>query len=169
MAEQLPPEEVVKSINRYFSEMSAAIIEHGGIVLQYVGDEIEAVFGAPMDDPAHADKAVAAALEMRFRLAALNEERSLSGQEPLQHGIGVHTGKALAGLVGSKYKISYAMVGDTVNIASRIQEINKDLNSDIVISEQTYRSLKVPREVSSPFTVSVKGKTNVLNVYQLIG
>lgn len=168
MAEQLPPEQVLKSINRYFSEMSAAVIEHGGIVLQYVGDEIEAVFGAPMDDPLHADKAVAAALEMRLRLAALNEERSLSGQEPLRHGIGVHTGKALAGLVGSKYKISYAMVGDTVNIASRIQEINKDLNSDILISEQTYHSLKVHREVSSPLTVSVKGKTEVLNVYQLI-
>jgi len=168
MAEQLPPEQVVKSINRYFSEMSAAIVEHDGIVLQYVGDEIEAVFGAPMDDPEHADKAVAAALEMRLRLASLNEERGERGQEPLHHGIGVHTGKALAGIVGSKYKISYAMVGDTVNIASRIQEINKELDSDILISEQTYRSLKVQREVSSPYSVSVKGKTNVVNVYQVI-
>ncbi|MFH1116189.1 MAG: adenylate/guanylate cyclase domain-containing protein [Pseudomonadota bacterium] len=168
MAEQLPPEQVVKSINRYFGEMSAAIVEHGGIVLQYVGDEIEAVFGAPLDDPNHADKAVAAAIEMRARLMALNRERSLSGLEPLRHGIGVHTGKALAGLVGSKHKISYAMVGDTVNVASRIQEINKDLNSDILISEQTYRSLRVRREVSAPVTVSVKGKANVVNVYRLI-
>ncbi|MDQ7784305.1 MAG: adenylate/guanylate cyclase domain-containing protein [Desulfomonilaceae bacterium] len=168
MAEILPPDLVVKSVNRYFSEMSAAIVEHGGIVLQYVGDEIEAVFGAPMDDPDHADKAVAASLEMRSRLAALNDERSLEGLEPLRHGVGVHTGKALAGIVGSKYKISYAMVGDTVNMASRIQEMNKELNSDILISEQTYRALKVPREVSNPFTVSVKGKTQAFNVYRLL-
>lgn len=168
MAERLPPEQVVTSINRYFSEMSGAIVAHGGIVLQYVGDEIEAVFGAPVDDPDHADKAVAAALEMRERLDALNEERSRTNEEPFRHGVGVHTGTALAGIVGSTYKISYAMVGDTVNIASRIQDLTKGLGSDILISEETYRSLKTQRKVSKPHTVSVKGKINTLNVYQLM-
>jgi adenylate cyclase len=169
MAERLPPEQVVTSVNRYFNEMSTAIVEHGGIVLQYVGDEIEAVFGAPLDDPRHADKAVAAAIAMRGRLETLNREQLLRGEEPLRHGIGVHTGQALAGIVGSKYKISYAMVGDTVNIASRIQEINKELGTDILISEETYHSLKVRREVSSAHVVSVKGKTKSLNVYPLLG
>ncbi len=168
MAERLPPEQVVESINSYFSEMSTAIVENGGIVLQYVGDEIEAVFGAPMDDPRHADKAVAAALVMRERLNALNRRRASRGEEPFRHGIGVHTGPALAGIVGSRYKLSYAMVGDTVNIASRIQELNKELESDILISGDTRKSLTKTYSVSDPVTVSVKGRERPLEVYRLI-
>lgn len=167
MAERLPPEQVVTSINSYFSAMSDAIVASGGNVLQYVGDEIEAVFGAPLDDPSHADKAVAASVEMRARLAALNKERRLRGEEPFCHGIGIHTGLALAGIVGSKHKISYAMVGDTVNVASRIQELNKDFGTDILVSEETYRSLSGTYSFSEPVRVSVKGKMQSLLVYKL--
>ncbi len=167
MAERFPPEQVLDSINSYFDEMSAAIVDHGGIILQYVGDEIEAVFGAPLDDPNHADKAVATALAMRARLMELNAKRSSSGKEPFSHGIGIHTGPALAGLVGSRYKISYALVGDTVNVASRIQELNKQMDSDILISGDTYDSLTVPHRVSEPLTVSVKGKTKAVDVFRL--
>jgi adenylate cyclase len=169
MAEKLPPKKVMESINAYFREMSAAVVDHGGIVLQYVGDEIEAVFGAPMDDPDHADKAVETALEMRARLKKLNEERAADGEAPLTHGIGIHTGLALAGIVGSRHKISYAMVGDTVNVASRIQELNKNLNTDILVSSETYRSLRGNRNFSDPLTVKVKGKTQSVDVYELIG
>jgi adenylate cyclase len=169
MAEQLPPEEVLDSINGYFRAMSAAIIEHGGIILQYVGDEIEAVFGAPLDDPNHADHAVSAALAMRARLESLNQERSEEGQAPFRHGIGIHTGTALAGIVGSDRKISYAMVGDTVNIASRIQELNKQMETDVLISGETYRSLTVHRTVVGPLTVKVEGKTRSVEVFQLVG
>lgn len=168
MAERLAPEKMVESINSYFDAMSRAIVDNGGIVLQYVGDEIEAVFGAPIDDPLHADKAVAAALEMRLRLESLNDQRISGGEEPFRHGIGIHTGPALAGIVGSRYKISYAMVGDTVNIASRIQELNKELQSDILISGETLRSLTAPRQVSQPFTASVKGKIGTVEVFRLI-
>lgn len=168
MAERLPPQKVVESINSYFGAMSRAIVANGGIILQYVGDEIEAVFGAPIDDPDHADKAVAAALEMRVRLEELNVVRISEGEDEFRHGIGIHTGPALAGIVGSRYKISYAMVGDTVNIASRLQELNKELNSDILLSGETLRSLKAPPSVSGPVTASVKGKTGTVDVYRLI-
>jgi adenylate cyclase len=168
MAERLPPEQVVESINSYFSEMSTAIVENGGIVLQYVGDEIEAVFGAPMDDPRHADKAVAAALAMRERLDTLNRHRTSRGEEPFRHGVGVHTGTALAGIVGSRYKLSYAMVGDNVNIASRIQELNKELESDILISGDTRSSLTENYVMSEGVTVSVKGRERPLEVYRLM-
>lgn len=167
MAERLPPELVLETVNSYFNEMSTAIVEQSGIILQYVGDEIEAVFGAPLDDPRHADKAVVAALIMRERLAKLNEARVERGEEPLRHGIGIHTGTALAGLVGSKYKLSYAMVGDTVNIASRIQDLTKELESEILISGQTHDSLMVPRSTEGPLTVSVKGKTQAVQVFRL--
>jgi adenylate cyclase len=168
MAERLAPEKMVESINSYFGAMSSAIVDNGGIILQYVGDEIEAVFGAPIDDPLHADKAVAAALDMRVRLEKLNDQRSSRGEEPFRHGIGIHTGPALAGIVGSRYKISYAMVGDTVNIASRIQELNKELESDILISRETLRSLTAPRRVSEPVSASVKGKIGTVEVFRLM-
>jgi adenylate cyclase len=168
MSERLEPKQVVESVNSYFSAMSEAIVESGGIILQYVGDEIEAVFGAPVHDPNHADRAVAAALAMRKRLEQLNRERESLGRDLLRHGIGVHTGQALAGIVGSKYKISYAMVGDTVNMASRIQDLNKEMNSDILISEETYQSLTNPVQVAGPVSVSVRGKRQSLDVYRLL-
>jgi class 3 adenylate cyclase len=168
MAERFSPEKVLDSINNYFEEMSAAVVQHGGIVLQYVGDEVEAVFGAPLDDPAHADKAVAAALEMRARLAALNHRRLEQGQDPLNHGIGIHTGPALAGIVGSRYKISYALVGDTVNLASRIQGLTKELDADILISKDTRDSLTLSRTLSAPFNAQVKGKQKSVQIFRLI-
>jgi class 3 adenylate cyclase len=168
LAEAFPPQQVVQTINAYFEAMSDAIVSCGGIVLQYVGDEIEAVFGAPVDDPNHADKAVAAALAMRTALEQLNRQRALSAAPALKHGVGVHTGKALAGIVGGKHKISYAMVGDTVNLASRIQELNKQLGGDILISGQTYRALTVHRKVKGPLKLCVQGKTRDVEVYRLL-
>lgn len=168
MSEKNSPQSVVESLNEYFDEMTSGIIENGGVVLQYVGDEIEAVFGAPNDEPAHADKALLAALSMRARLDALNTRREQNGQPPLRHGIGAHSGTVLAGIIGSQHKISYAMVGDTVNVASRIQELNKEMGSDILISASTYNRLKIPHYFHGPYRVALKGKENDLEVYQLI-
>lgn len=165
MAERLSPKQVVESVNAYFSAMSEVIVENGGIILQYVGDEIEAVFGAPVADPDHADKAVVAALAMRRVLEKLNRDRAALGREPFRHGIGIHTGQALAGIVGSKYKVSYALVGDTVNLASRIQDFNKETNTDILISGATYRSLKHVPKVSGPVRITVKGKQQPVDVF----
>lgn len=165
MAERLPPKRVVESVNDYFGAMSEAIVENGGIILQYVGDEIEAVFGAPVADPDHADKAVAAALAMRKRLKELNREQVSLGRETFRHGIGIHTGEALAGIVGSKYKISYALVGDTVNLASRIGDLTKEMDADILMSGATYRSLKRLPPVSEPVQIAVKGKEQSVDVF----
>ncbi|MGC9028172.1 MAG: adenylate/guanylate cyclase domain-containing protein [Desulfomonilaceae bacterium] len=167
LAERLPPRDVLKAINSYFSAMTDAIVRHNGVVLQYVGDEIEAVFGAPLDNVLHADKAVDAALAMRAALETLNGQREAEGHEPLRHGIGIHTGSALAGIVGGQYKISYALVDDTVNIASRIQDLTKEMGADILLSGETYCALTVSRNVSPPVEVAVKGKVNTLDVYRL--
>jgi adenylate cyclase len=168
LAERLPPEMTLEAINSYFTEMTEAIISNNGVVLQYVGDEIEAVFGAPQNDPQHAEHAVSAAIAMRERLARLNEIRSRAGKEPLRHGVGVHTGPALAGIVGSAYKISYAMVGDTVNIASRVQDLTKKLNADILISSQTRELLKHSPRLSDPVKMSLKGKTSSIQVCRVL-
>ncbi|MFH0824288.1 MAG: adenylate/guanylate cyclase domain-containing protein [Pseudomonadota bacterium] len=169
MAERLPPQQVLESINAYYEAMTDAIVENSGIVLQYVGDEIEAVFGAPLDDPLHPDNAVDAALAMRARLALLNADRNARGEPPLMHGIGIHTGTVLAGLVGSRHKISYALVGDAVNLASRIEGLTKELGGDILVSGDTFRALSRARSTTGPLTVPVRGKTDGVELYHLVG
>src|SRR5437667_74804 len=124
--ERTEPREVVRDLNEYFTEMEAAIRGERGLVLQYIGDEIEAVFGAPLHAGDHADRALAAALEMRARLEGLNVRRAAAGKPPLRNGIGIHTGTVLAGSIGSAERSSYALVGDAVNLASRIQSLNKE-------------------------------------------
>ncbi|CAN7757944.1 adenylate/guanylate cyclase domain-containing protein [Variovorax sp. LjRoot290] len=135
--EASPPAEVVADLNAYFSEMDAAIRAHGGLVLQFIGDEIEAVFGAPIEDVRHADAAVAAAREMGQRLDAWNSVRRSACKTELRHGIGIHTGTVIAGNIGSTERMSYALVGDAVNLASRIQALNKDFGTHMLVSGAT--------------------------------
>ncbi len=133
---------MVQTINSYFKEMEEAIRAHSGLVVQYIGDEIEAVFGAPLFREDHPELAVQAALEMSRRLHAVNRTLEERGQPPLSHGIGIHTGKVLAASIGSPNRLSYALVGDTVNTASRLQNLNKEFGTEIIISEATRKVLK---------------------------
>jgi adenylate cyclase len=165
--ESTSPREVVRDLNGYFSEMEQAIREHRGLVLQFIGDEIEAAFGAPIADPAHAEMAVRAALEMRRRLRAWNAERVRAGKTPLRHGIGIHTGAVLAGNIGSAERHSYALVGDPVNLASRIQSLTKEVGSDILVSGETRRRLDGRFELDPLPAVRVKGKSVEVEVYRL--
>jgi adenylate cyclase len=164
--ERTEPREVVRDLNEYFTEMEAAIRAHRGLVLQYIGDEIEAVFGAPLRAADHADRALAAALEMRRRLAALNARRADTGRPPLRNGIGIHTGTVLAGNIGSAERVSYALVGDAVNLASRIQGLNKDLGTDILISGATRDRLTGEAALEALPAVRVKGKSVEVSVYR---
>ncbi len=107
--ESAPATEVVASLNAYFSEMDAAIRANGGLVLQFIGDEIEAVFGAPVANARHADQAVNAALDMQARLLAGNAVRRAAGKVELRHGIGIHSGTVVAGNIGSNRRMSYAL------------------------------------------------------------
>ncbi|HKB26927.1 MAG TPA: adenylate/guanylate cyclase domain-containing protein [Methylomirabilota bacterium] len=165
--EATDPREVVRDLNRYFTEMNEAIRRHRGLVLQFIGDEIEAVFGAPVADPAHAALALRAALEMRERLARLNAERAGAGKPPLRHGVGIHTGRVLAGNIGSSERLSYALVGDPVNLASRIQDLNKQLGSDILVSGTTRALLDGTFALTPLPAVRVKGRSVEVEIYRL--
>ncbi len=165
--EATSPREVVRDLNAYFAEMDQAIREHRGLVLQFIGDEIEAAFGAPVAYPAHAEMAVRAALEMRHRLRTWNAERVRAGKVELRHGIGIHTGSVLAGNIGSAERHSYALVGDPVNLASRIQSLNKEFGSDILVSGETRRRLDGQFELVQLPAVRVKGKSVEVEVYRL--
>jgi len=166
--EKKEPKEVVRFLNAYFTEMERAIRQHNGIVLQYIGDEIEAVFGYPIREPRHPEKAVLAALEMRKRLTELNLARQTSGEEFIRHGIGIHTGPVLAGSVGSPDRLVYAMVGDTVNTAARIQDLNKKFGTDILISHATRNLLEAdPFTLTSLGETTVRGKTQAIAIYSV--
>jgi class 3 adenylate cyclase len=165
--ESSPPEEVVTGLNAYFTEMDAAIRAHGGLVLQFIGDEIEAVFGAPQSDPLHADHAVAAALEMQTRLEAWNAGRRQRGERTLRHGIGIHSGTVVAGNIGSSERMAYALVGDAVNVASRIEALNKHFGTEVLVSGTTRSLLQHPQQLTAMPAVRVKGRAAEVDVFSL--
>ncbi len=168
MVEATPPKTVVKIINDYFQEMGESVKAQEGLVVQFIGDEIEAVFGAPLPLDNHADRAVNAALDMRKRLIDLNRKLQAQGLEPLRHGIGIHTGTVLAGNIGSSDRLSYALVGDAVNLASRIQGLNKQFGTDILISAETKNALRQTPDLEKKPEVKVKGKTRPVEVYAVL-
>ena len=165
--EASPAAEVVEGLNAYFTEMELAIRAHGGLVLQYIGDEIEAVFGAPLADDRHADNAVAAAIAMQRRLEAWNQERSQAGLRTLQHGIGIHSGTVVAGNIGSAHRMAYTLVGDPVNVASRIEALNKTYGSHILVSGATRNAMHDPIAMQALPTVRVKGRLAEVEVFRL--
>jgi adenylate cyclase len=162
------PEEVFLSMREYFTVMQNSIRQHQGLVLQYIGDEIEAVFGVPSQDDGHAENALRASIAMRRSLEKLNAEREREGKIPFKHGIGIHTGTVLAGNTGSEDRLSYSLVGDTVNLASRIQDLTKELQCDILVSAETVGKLKqsfpLRREPPRP----VKGFSLPVTVYKVL-
>jgi adenylate cyclase len=167
LVESIPPREVVTIINTYFEAMSEAIMAHNGLVLQFIGDEIEAVFGAPVALENHQQHAVEAALEMRTRLSKVNLGLANQGYPPLRHGIGLHSGKVLAANIGSAQRLSYTMIGETVNIASRIQNLNKEHGTDILISEGVKHGLNRCVEMGQLPPVSLKGVSEALQLFNI--
>ncbi|OGL16304.1 MAG: hypothetical protein A3F92_16780, partial [Candidatus Rokubacteria bacterium RIFCSPLOWO2_12_FULL_71_22] len=165
--ESTDPREVLRDLNAYFTEMARAITGQGGLVLQFIGDEIEAVFGAPVAAADHAARAVRAAIDMRARLAAWNGAREREGKRRFRHGIGIHTGTVLAGNVGSADRLSYALVGDSVNLASRIQDLTKDAGVDILVSGTTRARLDGGPPLEPFPAVRVRGRSAEVEVYRL--
>jgi adenylate cyclase len=136
-AERFPPHAVVQMLNEFFSEMAAEITAHGGIVMQYVGDNLYAVF-PEKGGPDHARRALVCALDMVKRLETLNARRSARREPELAMGIGVHTGPVIAGAIGSPELLQYSYVGDTVNTASRIERLTRTLGRKLLVSGTTF-------------------------------
>jgi len=148
--------------------MAKAITRHKGLVLQYIGDEIEAAFGAPLslhNPPKHA---LNAAIEMRRCLLEVNSELEKQGYGPICHGIGIHTGKAVAAIIGSPDRLSYSLVGDTVNLASRIQNLNKKFGTDILISAETQAYLSGDHSAKSLGEFKLEGIESPIEIFKII-
>lgn len=162
------PEEVIAAMRDYFTSMHQEIRRQGGVVLQFVGDEIEAVFGVPLHLDDHADRAVAAALAMREALVRLNKRRQWDGKSPFAHGIGVHTGPVLAGNSGSYDQMSYSLIGETVNVASRIQGLTKEMKHDILISQETHQAASGGFQAQIMPQVDIRGYSRPVTVYKVL-
>ena len=147
--------------------MEASIRKQKGFVLQFIGDEIESVFGAPVNVDDHATRAMSAAMRMNQALTVVNKVFSSQGHPPLRHGIGIHSGRVVAANIGSPSRLSNALVGDTVNIASRLQGANKKYGTSIIISAETHRRLSRAYPLHILPKTQLKGKTEAMNLYGL--
>ncbi|MCF8034547.1 MAG: adenylate/guanylate cyclase domain-containing protein [Desulfarculaceae bacterium] len=165
LVENTDPKQVVQIINGYFTRMTEAVEGQSGLVLQYVGDEIEAVFGAPLALAGHPRLALEAAWNMRAALAEYNALLAAQGGPVLRHGIGIHTGPAMAANIGGGGRLSYALVGDTVNLAARLQDLTKALGRDILLSGTTAAALGSGARVEHLENTLVKGRSQPVEVY----
>ena len=141
LSDRLDPAVLVRMLNGYLRAMSRAIAAHRGHVAKFMGDGIMAIFGAPEPNPWHARDAVAAALEMRRALAAYNAELRASELPELAFGLGIHRGVAVAGVIGSDQLLEFTVIGDTVNVASRIESATRTHGVDILVSEAVKQKL----------------------------
>lgn len=168
ICEQHTPETISKMLNRYMTVMSKAIMLHSGTIDKFIGDAIMAFWGAPLPDPEHSLNACRAALSMRDRLAPLNRELNEEGLPELSFRIGISTGSVIAGNMGSEELFDYTVIGDAVNIASRLEGANKLFNTDILICHYVYENVKGRVDVLPLDRISVKGKADKVEVYKLI-
>jgi adenylate cyclase len=162
------PEEVVAQLNEYFGEMVAVLFRHQGTLDKFVGDMVMGLFGAPLADAHHADHAVAAGLEMVASLERLNARWQAEGRPPLDIGIGINTGEMIAGNIGAEAIMSYTVIGDAVNLGARLESLNKDYGTHILISEATRARLTRPVATREIGAVTVKGKTQAVVVHEVI-
>jgi adenylate cyclase len=170
VTERGDPEELVRQLNEYFSRMVDIVFRHKGTVDKFVGDMVMALFGAPLDDPDHADHAVQAALDMLEELKGLTAQWKAEGRfAELDIGIGVNTGPMIAGNIGSDAIMSYTVIGDAVNLGSRLESLNKQSGTRIIISDAT-RSKLTGRYTFRPLgDVVVKGKTQPVAIFEVTG
>lgn len=168
LAAATQPKILVRILNGYLDEMSGCIQSHNGLVLQFIGDEIEAVFGAPIYEPDHTNSAIRAAIDMRDCLEKLNRRHKRMGFPALKHGIGIHTGKVLAANIGNRERTAYSLLGETVNMASRIQDLNKKFQTDILISQAAAQTVKGKFPLVPMGSTPVKGFQTPVQVYGLM-
>ena len=169
ISEQMPPKDLVAMLREYFTLMVDAVFQYQGTVDKFIGDALMAIFGAPTPQPDHAERAVRTALEMKRMLAGFNQARLSAGKDPIRIGVGINTGHTVVGNIGSIQRLEYTAIGDAVNLASRLEGINKQYGTEIIISESTFRQLPDNILVRELDDVRVKGKYEPSKIYEVMG
>jgi adenylate cyclase len=167
LAERLTPEEVVGVLNDFYTLMVDTTAKNDGIVDKFLGDGVMAIFGAPIVHDDHALRAVKTALAMQAGVAELSRRRAREGKEPIAVGIGVSAGEAVAGTVGTEDRMEYTVIGDSVNLAARLESNAKP--GQILISQRTYQKVEGLVNVRPLGAIRVKGKEEQVEVYEVLG
>jgi adenylate cyclase len=167
VSERGQPEAIVTQLNQYFSAMVPIVFANKGTIDKFVGDMIMALYGAPLEDPDHADHAVRTALAMTEELARLNNQWAADGMPPLDIGIGINTGDMVAGNLGSESIMSYTVIGDNVNLGSRLESLTRKFQTRVIISDTTRQALKQTYDLHPLGEVTVKGKSVAVQVYEV--
>jgi adenylate cyclase len=159
------PEGLTKLINRFLTRMTDVIIANGGTIDKFMGDCIMAFWNAPIEDPDHEQHAVQAAIDMQDELLKLNVQLAAEGLPTIAIGIGVNTGEALVGNMGSNQRFDYSVIGDAVNLAARLESSSKTLGKTLVVGEDTVKTAKQKYYFDYIDQITVKGKTEEIKVY----
>lgn len=167
--EQLPTREMAALLGTYFGRMTEAVLERGGTLKEYVGDELMAFFGAPLPQADHAARACAAALDMAARRRALDAALAAAGRPPLRARTGLDTGPMLVGMLGSEYRLAYGVLGDHVNLGSRLEGLNREYGTEILAGEGTALAAGAAFLFREVDLVRVKGKHQAVRVHELVG
>jgi adenylate cyclase len=169
LSEKVEPEKLVSLLNEYFTAMTEVILQSGGVLDKFIGDAIMAFWGAPQEEPEHSRRACEAALAMMERLEILKKNWVRRGLPEINIGVGVNSGLMIVGNMGSEKRFDYTVIGDNVNLASRLEGLNKQYNTNIIISQFTYEKVKDSFEAEFLDEVKVKGKDIAVKIYKLIG
>lgn len=168
MSENLPAEEVSNILNEYFTEIEPIISKHNGIINKFIGDAVMAIFGEPILDKKHALNAVKCAQAMLKKVRKLQYKWMEEGKPRIEIGIGINTGEVFVGNIGSERRMEYTVIGDTVNLASRIESYNKIYKTNFLIGPSTYSEVKNYVDVIKISDVQIRGKAQRLDIYEIL-
>ncbi|MEY2987164.1 MAG: hypothetical protein RJB13_685 [Pseudomonadota bacterium] len=167
MSSDMSGQDTVRLLNEVHEQLVKCIFETNGTLDKYIGDGVMAYFGAPSGNELHADQAVACAIKMRFAIAQLNEIRVARGQDPINIGIGLHSGRAVVGDVGAHFRREFTVIGDTVNTASRIEALTKKHKVDILVSDEVRSRVRYSNNFVFQGEDLLRGKNTVMRTYTL--
>ena len=168
LSEKMEAVDVSKLLNDYFSEMEPIITKYNGVINKFIGDAVMAVFGDPIEDENHPQNAVKCAYEMLLKLEYLREKWVQEGKPKIEIGIGINTGEDFVVNIGTESRMEYTVIGDSVNLASRIESFNKEYKTNLLVSSSTYSYISSIAEVREIRDVQIRGKTQKTNIYEVL-
>ena len=168
MSEKMTAEEVSKILNEYFTEIEPIITKYNGVINKFIGDAVMAIFGEPIQDLNHPVNAVKCAYEMLKKVDELRDKWLFEGKPKIEIGIGINTGDAFVGNIGSEKRLEYTVIGDTVNLASRIESYNKVYRTNFLISSSTYSYVSSIADVIKISEVTIRGKAKKMDIYEVL-
>ena len=168
MSEKLTPEEISSILNEYFTEIEPIITKYNGVINKFIGDAVMAIFGEPIHDKNHALNAVLCGNAMLKKVKQLQEKWLYEGKPKVEIGVGINTGDAFVGNIGSEKRLEYTVIGDTVNLASRLESYNKIYKTNFLISSSTYNEVKGNVDVIKISEVQIRGKAKKMDIYEIL-